>query len=172
MPEFRAIVVTVTVPLDLRRRSPFATWLCRDRKVIPKRDMRIYSPPASTRATTVRRMDSRWGYIFGTIDMSDPRCVQTAETLDCVVCRSIIDSLPSIRSPRRSKTATPLGVDRRACRRVGYRSCAHRHRGQSAVVASQLRSHAGSRSRRDPLCYQMLIYPMIATAIRPRRVSS
>src|SRR5687768_6748057 len=82
---FRANRPTVVPPVD-----PATTITMRDVAVGgpdggPDVIVRVYSPPARGEARPCCYWIHGGGYIFGVINMSDLRCVQTAETLDCVV---------------------------------------------------------------------------------------
>jgi acetyl esterase/lipase len=163
VPEFRANRVTVTVPLD-----PASNITIRDVAVPgPQGDpdviVRIYSPPARTEPRPCAYWIHGGGYIFGTIDMSDPRCVQTAEMLDCVVVSVDYRLAPEHPFPApledcyaglawTSAHADELGIDRERIVIVGQSAGG----GLAAGLALLVRDRA-----EIPLCYQLLIYPMI-----------
>ena len=163
VPEFRANRVTVTVPLD-----PASTITIRDVAVPgPQGDpdviVRIYSPPASTQPRPCAYWIHGGGYIFGTIDMSDARCVQTAESLDCVVVSVDYRLAPESPFPApvedcyaglawTAAHADELGIDRDRIVVIGQSAGG----GLAAALALLVRDRA-----EIPLCYQLLIYPMI-----------
>ena len=163
VPEFRANRVVVMTPLD-----PASTITIRDVAVPgPQGDpdviVRIYSPPATAQLRPCAYWIHGGGYIFGTIDMSDARCVQTAETLDCVVVSVDYRLAPESPFPApledcyaglawTSAHAEELGIDRDRIVVVGQSAGG----GLAAGLALLVRDRG-----EIPLCYQLLIYPMI-----------
>lgn len=163
VPEFRANRVVVLPPLD-----PASKITIRDVAVPgppgdPDVIVRVYSPPASPDARPCCYWIHGGGYIFGTIDMSDARCVQTAESLDCVVVSVDYRLAPESPFPApvedcyaglawTAAHAGELGIDRDRIVVVGQSAGG----GLAAALALLVRDRA-----EIPLCYQLLIYPMI-----------
>ena len=161
--EFRANRPAVTVPID-----PASTIRIRDVTVPgPKGDpdvvVRVYSPPEGVAHRPCCYWIHGGGYIFGTIDMSDARCVQTAETLDCVVVSVDYRLAPEFPFPApledcyaglawTAAHADGLGIDPQRIVIVGQSAGG----GLAAALALLVRDRA-----EVPLCYQLLIYPMI-----------
>src|SRR5688500_10473780 len=163
VPEFRANRITVTVPLH-----PASTIAIRDVAVPgpqgdPAAIMRIYSPPASTEPRPCVYWSHGGAYIFGTNVMRYAGCVQTAEPHDCVVVSVGYRLAPEHPFPApledcyagRAWTAAhadELGIDRERIVIMGQSAGG----GLAAALALLVRDRA-----EIPLCYQLLIYPMI-----------
>ena len=163
VPEFRRNRVMVSMPID-----PATTITMRDVSVpAPNGDpdviVRVYSPPASEQPRPCCYWIHGGGYIFGTIDTSDARCVQTAETLDCVVVSVEYRLAPEYPYPAPLEdcytglawTAAhtgELGIDPGRIAVVGQSAGG----GLAAGLALLVRDRG-----EIPLCFQLLIYPMI-----------
>jgi acetyl esterase/lipase len=163
VPEFRRNRVMVSMPVD-----PATTITMRDVSVpSPNGDpdviVRVYSPPASEQPRPCCYWIHGGGYIFGTIDTSDARCVQTAETLDCVVVSVEYRLAPEHPYPAPLEdcytglawTAAhtgELGIDPARIAVVGQSAGG----GLAAGLALLVRDRG-----EIPLCFQLLIYPMI-----------
>ena len=163
VPEFRRNRVMVSVPID-----PETTITMRDVSVpSPNGDpdviVRVYSPPASEQPRPCCYWIHGGGYIFGTIDTSDARCVQTAETLDCVVVSVEYRLAPEYPYPApledcytglawTAAHTDELGIDPARIAVVGQSAGG----GLAAGLALLVRDRG-----EIPLCFQLLIYPMI-----------
>ena len=163
VPEFRRNRVMVSMPID-----PATTITMRDVSVpSPNGDpdviVRVYSPPASEQPRPCCYWIHGGGYIFGTLDMSDPRCDLFAETLDCVVVSVDYRLAPEHPFPApvedcytglawAAAHAAELGVDRRRIV-IGGQSAGG---GLAAGLALMVRDR-----NEIPVAFQLLIYPMI-----------
>jgi acetyl esterase/lipase len=163
VPEFRANRPAILVPLD-----PASTITIRDVAVPgppgdPDVIVRVYSPPASTAARPCCYWIHGGGYIFGDINMSDLRCVQTAESLDCVVVSVDYRLAPESPFPApledcyaglawTAANAADLGIDPQRIVIVGQSAGG----GLAAALALLARDRG-----QIPVSYQLLIYPMI-----------
>jgi acetyl esterase/lipase len=163
VPEFRRNRVMVAVPVD-----PATTITMRDVAVpCPNGDpdviVRVYSPPESDTARPCCYWIHGGGYIFGSIDTSDARCVQTAEALDCVVVSVEYRLAPEYPYPApledcytglawTAAHADELGIDPERIAIVGQSAGG----GLAAGLALLVRDRG-----EIPLCFQLLIYPMI-----------
>ncbi|MEO8693882.1 MAG: alpha/beta hydrolase [Acidimicrobiales bacterium] len=163
VPEFRANRVVVPPPLDPASKISIRDVAVQGPPGDPDVIVRIYSPPASATPRPCCYWIHGGGYIFGTIDMSDARCVQTAETLDCVVVSVDYRLAPESPFPApvedcyaglawTAAHADELGIDRERVVVVGQSAGG----GLAAALALLVRDRA-----EIPLCYQLLIYPMI-----------
>jgi acetyl esterase/lipase len=163
VPDFRLNRPMVLVPLD-----PASTIRIRDVRVPgakgdPDVLVRVYSPPKSATARPCCYWIHGGGYIFGSIDMSDARCVQTAESLDCVVVSVEYRLAPEHPFPAplddcyaglawTAAHADELGIDPERIAIAGQSAGG----GLAAALALLVRDRG-----EIPLCFQMLIYPMI-----------
>jgi acetyl esterase/lipase len=163
VPEFRASRVTVTVTID-----PASPIAIRDVSVPgppgdPDVIVRVYSPPAGADPKSCCYWIHGGGYIFGSIDTSDLRCVQMAELLDCVVVSVEYRLAPEHPFPApledcyaglawTTSHADELGVDSTRIAVVGQSAGG----GLAAGLALLVRDRGEL-----PLAYQSLIYPMI-----------
>ena len=161
--EFRANRVTITFTLD-----PASPIRIRDESVPgppgdPAVIVRIYSPPATAEAKPCIYWIHGGGYIFGSIDTSDARCVQMAELLDCVVVSVEYRLAPEHPYPAPLEDcyaglkwtvehARDLGIDAQRIVVVGQSAGG----GLAAGLALLVRDRGEL-----PLAYQLLIYPMI-----------
>ena len=163
VPDFRLNRPTVLVPLD-----PASTIRIRDVRVPgatgdPDVLVRVYSPPKSATPRPCCYWIHGGGYIFGSIDMSDARCVQTAEFLDCIVVSVEYRLAPEHPFPAplddcyaglawTAAHADELGIDPERIAIAGQSAGG----GLAAALALLVRDRG-----EIPLCFQMLIYPMI-----------
>jgi acetyl esterase/lipase len=161
--EFRASRPVVTITIDPA--SPITT---RDVRVPgPAGDpdvlVRVYSPPPGATAKPCVYWIHGGGYIFGSIDTSDLRCVQMAELLDCVVVSVEYRLAPEHPFPApledcyaglkwAASNAAELGIDTTRIAVVGQSAGG----GLAAGLALLVRDRGEL-----PLAYQLLIYPMI-----------
>ena len=163
VPEFRRNRVMVSIPID-----PASPISIRDVAVPgpigdPDVIVRVYSPPASQQTRPCCYWIHGGGYIFGTIDTTDARCVQTAETLDCVVVSVEYRLAPEDPFPApledcyaglawSASHADELGIDPQRIAIVGQSAGG----GLAAGLALLVRDRGEL-----PVCFQLLIYPMI-----------
>jgi acetyl esterase/lipase len=163
VPEFRASRPVITTTID-----PASTIAIRDVAVPgppgdPDVTVRVYSPPAGATAKACCYWIHGGGYIFGSIDTSDLRCIQIAELLDCVVVSVEYRLAPENPFPApledcyaglkwTVENAIELGIDASRIAVVGQSAGGGLAAGLALLV----------RDRRElPLAYQLLIYPMI-----------
>jgi acetyl esterase/lipase len=161
--EFRASRATVAVTVD-----PASPITMRDVVVPgppgdPDVTVRVYTPPPGTAPKPCCYWIHGGGYIFGSIDTSDFRCVQIAEQLDCVVVSVEYRLAPEHPYPAPLEdcyaglrwTAThadELGIDQSRIAVVGQSAGG----GLAAGLALLVRDRGEL-----PLAHQLLIYPMI-----------
>jgi acetyl esterase/lipase len=129
----------------------------------PDVPVRVYTPRAPSGPRPLLYWIHGGGYIFGTIDMSDPRCDLFAETLDCVVVSVEYRLAPECPFPApiedcytglawAAAHTEELGVDRTRIV-IGGQSAGG---GLAAALALLVRDRG-----EIPVAYQLLIYPMI-----------
>jgi acetyl esterase/lipase len=163
VPEFRANRPLIVLPLDPDSTIRVRTLAVPGAKGDPDVTVRVYSPPESATPRPCCYWIHGGGYIFGSIDMSDARCVQTADSLDCVVVSVEYRLAPEHPFPAPLDDcyaalawtvahAAELGIDPQRVVVVGQSAGG----GLAAALALLVRDRGEL-----PLSYQLLIYPMI-----------